>query len=87
MSLGSVHPSQQFCCLCIGNKLQPVDVLKGARSRTPHQDAVHPSPYRSEGAMAPFTGDLAHAGTLQGALEVRGPPAEGLSASMAIQAA
>jgi len=55
-----------------GNKLQPVDVLKGARDASPYKDVIRPSPYRSEGAMKPFTGDLAEMGTLQRALEVSG---------------
>lgn len=36
-----------------------------------HQNIARPSPYRSEGAMKPFTGDLAQTGTLQQALEVK----------------
>lgn len=53
-----------------GDKLQPLDVRKGSRDATLHQNTVRPSPYRSEGAMTPFTGDLAQTGTLQQALEV-----------------
>ena len=47
-----------------------MDVLKGSRDTSAHQDMVRPSPYRSEGAMKPYTGDLARSGTLQQALEV-----------------
>lgn len=42
----------------------------GARDASPYQDVIRPSPYRSEGAMTPFTGNLAQMGILQGALEV-----------------
>ena len=47
-----------------------MDVLKGSRDASLHQDEARPSPYRSEGAMKPYTGDLARMGTLQQALEV-----------------